>query len=308
MLIIESLTKSFDSLVALDNVSLSVNRGETLGLLGPNGSGKTTLLSIIATLSIPESGTITLNDKDLIKYPQVAREIIGFMPAEFGVPIGMSIGEYMNFFGMISGLSGKSKERMIDQVLELTDLKGREDVGVKGLSTGNKQRLLVAKTLLNDPDLLILDEPSSGLDPRARTEIRLILKELAEMGKTIIISSHILEDIQDICSHVCILEEGRQVVNGAMEDVLDMADAETDLFYVSFENVDLESIESLLNNCGFLDEFQCQAQECELVLQKGRGNDFLQYCIDNQFIILSFGEKKQDLQDLFISSTKGKVT
>ena len=197
---IDDVTKTFDNLVAVSDVSLRVEQGQTLGLIGPNGAGKTTLLRLISSLAKPDSGDIRIHGTSVRKSPRTVRMQLGFMPAEFGSPRNLNIGEYLDYFGCMYGIPKTERQRRIVDVSTLTDLNGREEVMVKGLSTGNKQRLLLAKTLLHDPELLVLDEPASGLDPRARTELRAIVRELASMGKTIIISSHILPDIEEINS------------------------------------------------------------------------------------------------------------
>ena len=215
---VENIWKTYDELVAVKDVSFKLSKGDTLGLIGPNGAGKTTLLRMISSLSKPDQGRVLINDQDIRKNVLSARKKMAFMPAEFGCPRNMTIIEYMDYFACMYGIHRNRRRQTIAEVLELTDLSGRNEILVRSLSTGNKQRLLLAKTLLNDPDLLILDEPSSGLDPRARTEIRAILAELSKMNKTIIISSHILADLQEICSHICIMEAGKLVEVNVIED------------------------------------------------------------------------------------------
>ena len=211
---IENVTKRFDDLVAVDQVTLRLERGKTLGLIGPNGAGKTTLLRLISTLARPDSGDIRVEGESAIEAPRAVRLKLGFMPAEFGSPRNLTILEYLEYFGCMYGIPKGDRQQRIKDVCELTDLSGREGVMVKGLSTGNKQRLLLAKTLLHDPEVLVLDEPASGLDPRARTALRAIIRALAGMGKTIIISSHILPDIEQISDQIGILEAGRLVLDG----------------------------------------------------------------------------------------------
>jgi ABC-2 type transport system ATP-binding protein len=166
---IDNVTKTFDDLVAVHGVSLRVEQGQTLGLIGPNGAGKTTLLRLISTLAKPDSGDIRIHGQSIRDSPKAVRMTLGFMPAEFGSPRNLNIQEYLEYFGCMYGVANNNRSRRIRDVCTLTDLSGREHVMVKGLSTGNKQRLLLAKTLLHDPQLLVLDEPASGRDPRART-------------------------------------------------------------------------------------------------------------------------------------------
>jgi ABC-2 type transport system ATP-binding protein len=214
-----NVTKTYDDLIAVNQVSLTVPLGATLGLIGPNGAGKTSLLRIMSTLSQADSGDVRIEGISVQKEPGAVRRKLGFMPAEFGCPRNVTIEEYLDFFACMYDLSLEERTLRIRDVCELTDLAGRESVYVKGLSTGNKQRLLLAKTLLHDPTVLILDEPASGLDPRARNELRAIIKTLASLHKAIIISSHILPDIEDISDHIGIMEAGHLVLQGNLADL-----------------------------------------------------------------------------------------
>jgi ABC-2 type transport system ATP-binding protein len=181
---IDNVTKSFDDIVAVDRVSLRVQAGQTLGLIGPNGAGKTTLLRIISSLAKPDFGDIRVHGESVYDHPCSVRRKLGFMPAEFASPRNLTIMEYLEYFGCMYDIPICERRQRIGDVCELTDLGGRGDVMIKGLSTGNRQRLLLAKTLLHDPMVLVLDEPASGLDPRARTELRGIIRELASYSST----------------------------------------------------------------------------------------------------------------------------
>ncbi|MEM7384578.1 MAG: ABC transporter ATP-binding protein, partial [Verrucomicrobiota bacterium] len=221
MIALEGVWKTYDTLVAVHDVGFKLGEGETLGLIGPNGAGKTTLLRMLSTLAKPDSGSIEINGFNALTHPREIRRTLAFMPAEFGCPKDLNMREYMDYFACLAGLSGAPRTKAIEEALELTDLIDRQEQMVQGLSTGNRQRLLLAKTLLNNPRLLILDEPSSGLDPRARVEVREILAELASMGKTIVISSHILSDLESICSHIAIMEAGKMVTKGDVAGLKD---------------------------------------------------------------------------------------
>ena len=308
MLHAENLWKAFDKLVAVENVSLEVSRGETMGIIGSNGAGKTTLLRMFSTLAKPDIGTLRINGKDAVQNPLDARLTLAFMPAEFGVPRDMTMREYMQYFACLVGMSGKKAEKMIDQAFDLTDLAGRDDVLVGGLSTGNKQRLLLAKTLLNDPDLLILDEPASGLDPRARVEVREILQELAGMGKAIIISSHILRDLENICSHICVMEEGKIVLDGDVESLKNEGRSEGVFVRIKVPSEDLRRAADIISVLDDVKQCDVVGAELSVTSELKEANFILAALIEANIHIMAMAEDRPDLEDVFIRSTKGKVT
>ena len=305
---IDNVTKTFDDLIAVDSVSLRVQKGQTLGLIGPNGAGKTTLLRVICSLAKPDSGDVRIQGESVTKDPRAVRKHLGFMPAEFGSPRNLAIGEYLEYFGCMYGVPRRQRRQRIQDVCELTDLRGREAVMVKGLSTGNKQRLLLAKTLLHDPQLLILDEPASGLDPRARNELRAIVKQLASLGKTIIISSHILPDIEDISDQIGILEAGRLVLDGNLDTLRSETGASKRSIRIRVEASENERVKALLTalpevkNCDRRDEFIVVASD------EPNGNFVLAELLKHDIRILQFAEDEPDLEEIFMRSTAGKVT
>ena len=226
MIHFEGVTKSFDGKLAVSDIDLHIEENRLFGLIGPNGAGKTTSLRMMATLMKPESGSITVDGLDALRDVHKVRNIVGYMPDAFGTFRGLSCDEYLLFFGQCHGLYGKGLHSRVDAVLELTDLAGHREELTSALSTGMRQRLSLAKTLIHDPKILILDEPASGLDPRARIEIRAFLKELTDMGKTIVISSHILADLEEICTDIAIIEHGQVVWSGPIDAATDTASAE----------------------------------------------------------------------------------
>jgi ABC-2 type transport system ATP-binding protein len=205
---------------ALRGLDLVVERGDLFGLIGPNGAGKTTLIKILATLLRPTEGLATIADLNVVSSPLAVRRRIGYLPDSFGVYEEMRVREYLEFFAASYGLRNPQRNQIVDGVLQLTDLGGKRDDLISALSRGMQQRLGLARVLVHDPDVLLLDEPASGLDPRARIEIRALLKELRRMGKTILISSHILADLADLCNKIGLIEKGRLLYAGGVEEAI----------------------------------------------------------------------------------------
>ena len=305
---IENVTKTFDDLVAVDRISLRVDRGQTLGLIGPNGAGKTTLLRIISSLSRPDSGDIRIQGESVSLHPRSVRRKLGFMPAEFGSPRNQTIGEYLAYFNCMYGIPKPERDQRVRDVCELTDLAGREEVMVKGLSTGNRQRLLLAKTLLHDPQLLVLDEPASGLDPRARTELRAIVRELASMGKTIIISSHILPDIEEISDRIGILEAGKLVLDGDLDSLRERYGSSKRVIKLRVPIDDTPRAAEILTKLSAV--ISCEQRDQSLVVDshEANGNFVLEALLEHKIRILEFSEDNVNLEEIFMRSTAGKVT
>lgn len=221
IVVTESLTKRYNnSFVALDNLNLTIERGSIHGFIGPNGAGKTTTMRILSTLLEPTEGEAWVADYAVTEAPQEVRKRIGYMPDFFGVYDNMKVWEYLDFFGAAYNVPAGQRKGMIGDLLALVDLTAKHDSFVEELSRGMKQRLCLARTLVHNPDLLILDEPASGLDPHARIELRELLKELGALGKTILVSSHILTELAEMCTHVAIIERGKLLVSGSVHDIL----------------------------------------------------------------------------------------
>lgn len=216
---IQGLTKKYGSLTALNELTLNIEEGAVFGFIGPNGAGKTTTMRILTTLLKPTSGKAWIAGHSVTGDPRGVRKAIGYMPDFFGVYDDMKVWEYLDFFAACYHVPKMARAGMIDDLLSLVDLNHKKDAYVENLSRGMKQRLCLARTLAHDPQLLILDEPASGLDPRARIEIRELLRELKNMGKTIFFSSHILAEVADICTEIAILEAGQLIAHGNMEEM-----------------------------------------------------------------------------------------
>ncbi len=221
MISIKHLRKEYDQLIALDNLSLEVPRGECFGLIGPNGAGKTTLLRILATLLEPTFGSVHIRGIDILKEPLQVHKYIGYLSDVFAVYEDMLVWEYLDHFARCYGImSIEQRDKLVDEVLELVSLRERKKAEIKGLSRGMRQRLCLAKTLIHQPEVLLLDEPASGMDPAGRIEFREMLKQLVSLGRTILISSHILTEMADFCTSVAIIERGELLASGRVDDIL----------------------------------------------------------------------------------------
>ena len=219
------LSRVYGNMTALNNLTLTVNRGDLFGFIGSNGAGKTTTLRILATFLAPSGGKAEILGHDVVQDADRVRHIIGYMPDFFGVYKDMEVTEYLDFFGACYKIPAVQREKTVNDVLELVGLSEKKGALIGALSRGMQQRLGLARVLIHDPQLLLLDEPASGLDPRARIEMMAILQELQRMGKTIIISSHILSELQTLCNRVAIIEKGKLIYAGPVQGVRDQMSA-----------------------------------------------------------------------------------
>ncbi|HEY7312318.1 MAG TPA: ABC transporter ATP-binding protein [Gemmataceae bacterium] len=215
----KELTKKYGSVTALDRLTLSVSRGQILGFVGPNGAGKTTTIKILVGLARPTSGSATVAGVDCVRQARKLKRLVGYMPDTFGSYDNMRVGEYLDFFGAAFGLRRRDRARRIGEVLDIAGAASFHDLYVEALSHGMKQRVAIARTLLHDPQVLILDEPANGLDPQARIEMRQLLLDLAERGKTLLVTSHILPELARICHRVAIITRGRLRAYGTLEEI-----------------------------------------------------------------------------------------
>ncbi|MFZ5990064.1 MAG: ATP-binding cassette domain-containing protein [Bacillota bacterium] len=220
MLVIENLVKNYGRFKAVDNLSLEIGKGHIFGFVGANGAGKTTTMKIVAGLLKPTSGKVMVDGMDTGLHPVSYKKKIGYMPDFFGVYDDLKVTEYMDFYAGVYGIEKSERTKIADELLELVNLSDKKDAYVDSLSRGMKQRLCLARSLIHNPELLILDEPASGLDPRARVEMKEVLKELRDMGKTIIISSHILPELAELCTSIGIIEHGKMAISGTVEEIM----------------------------------------------------------------------------------------
>lgn len=308
-----NLTKKYGELVALDNLNLSIDEGVCFGFIGPNGAGKTTTIKILATLLKPTWGEARIDGKVIGYQNALIRPIIGYVPDFMGAYEDMVVLEYLEFFASCYGIHGKRRQQVVQDVLELTDLTYKANSEVNGLSRGMQQRLSVARVLLHDPKVLLMDEPNSGLDPRARIEMRELLKELRRMGKTIIISSHILPELAELCTAVGIIEQGKLVYAGPMSDIMARARAGT-VVQVTVEDRHEQAAELLRGVRGIL----------RVQLSDGDGRVRIDVTLDPQmgiavseipsrliaqgFRISAMHEERVNLETAFMKLTKGLVS
>lgn len=303
MLKIRNLTKRYGRYTALDSLNLQIDRGEIFGFVGPNGAGKTTTMKIMAGLLKADAGEIYIDDIKLFEDYNRLKEVIGYMPDFFGVYDNLQVMEYLEFYASAYGMETRQARRLGGHLLEMVHLEGKEECYVDELSRGMKQRLCLARALIHDPQFLILDEPASGLDPRSRFEFKEILKELRDNGKTIIISSHILMELAEMCTSIGIIERGKMILQGSIEDILEMVDTSNPLIIRVYDQVDTavllkreEKIESLTirGNSIFASFSGNREEEARL----------LKTLIDNGVLVQSFSREQGSLESLFLKITE----
>ncbi|MFJ7830050.1 ATP-binding cassette domain-containing protein [Peribacillus sp. NPDC097284] len=307
MIEIIQLTKQYGTFTALDHLDLQIDKGTVFGFVGQNGAGKSTTFSILATLLAPTSGTAYINGYNISKEPKQVRSQIGYMPDFFGVYDQLKAEEYLDFYGASYGIPVSERSKLIPQLLELVNLSDKKDSYVDLLSRGMKQRLCLARSLIHDPEVLILDEPASGLDPRARVEMREILKELKHMGKTILISSHILPELAEMCDVLGIIDQGKLKAQGSVAEIQHKLQGEKSLIIKVHKDIE-RSIAFLEDNP---DISQINTHVDEKTIQflfkgdAGAQQQLLKSCMLQDLPIVSFSEIETDLEDVFMEITKG---
>ena len=309
MAVIETidLTKKYGGFTALDNFNLSIEEGEIFGFIGPNGAGKTTTIRILATLLAPTSGKAFVAGHDVTKDPRAIKKILGYMPDDFGVYDGMRLREYLDFFGAAYRIPGRERRGIIDDVLQLTDLTSKADEYVSAFSRGMKQRCCLAKTLIHNPTVLLLDEPASGLDPRARIEMKELLKTLSGMGKTILVSSHILSELGDMSTKIGIIERGKLLASGNVKDILAGIRQALELRIEALEGGD--AVEAALKSTPGIAGYERSGGDFHVRTNMGREEmaELHARIVRDGAKLLFFGEEQGSLEDLFLTVTKGGV-
>jgi ABC-2 type transport system ATP-binding protein len=302
-----NLTKRYGKLIALNNLHLDIEEGECFGYIGPNGAGKTTTIRILSTLLQPTWGEARVCGHVVGYESRKIRPLIGYVPDFFGAYEDMVVQEYLEFFASAYDITGKKRAKIVGDVLELTDLSYKRDAFVDSLSRGMKQRLSIARVLLHDPKVLLLDEPASGLDPRARIEIRELLKELHRMGKTIVISSHILPELADLCTSIGILEQGELIFHGSVREAMRRARAGTTVHVVTPD--DHELARQILSKLPNVEDVQINNGTVVVNLNT-ETTDFsfiAQALLQNKVRIQEIKPEEVNLETAFMRLTKGIV-
>ncbi|MEK7486282.1 MAG: ABC transporter ATP-binding protein [Planctomycetota bacterium] len=313
MIEVQELNKQFGSFSALKNVSFKAEKGEIVGFIGPNGAGKTTMIRILATLEDPSSGTAKISGYSVLNDPEKVRQSIGFMPDYYGTYDGIEVWEYLDFFAAAYKIPRSKRKKIVADVMELTDLTQVPNKLISTLSKGMKQRLCLAKTLIHDPQVLILDEPAAGLDPRARIELKMLLKELSTMGKTILISSHILTELADFIHSVVIIEHGEVKAFGSINTIREAfhekISKESQLLLIQVHQQSEEAFEILKKNeCVLQAEIKSNGIEFEFLGSDGEIYLVLKDLIDKQIPITSLKKIEKGLEDIFMQVTDGVVS
>ena len=308
MIELNGFGKDYGEFTAVECLDLKINEGEMFGFIGPNGAGKSTSIRFMTTLLRATRGDGSVNGFSISQNPMDVRRSIGYMPDAFGVYDGMKVWEFLDFFAVAYKIGRTKRKQVIRDVLELLDLTYKRDDYVNGLSRGMKQRLCLAKTLVHDPPVLILDEPASGLDPRARVEVKELLKELRRMGKTILISSHILTELADCCTSIGIIERGKLLMHGPIDEVYNQIRGNQVIEARFGSNFDqglsiVRSDPNVRNVDVDGNKIMIEFAEAEV-----NPSELLKKLVSNDVEVINFGRKDPNLEDVFMMVTKGLVS
>ncbi|MDA3962315.1 MAG: ABC transporter ATP-binding protein [Planctomycetota bacterium] len=304
---VDRLTVRYGRLTAVNDISFGIGRGAVFGFIGPNGAGKSSTIKVMATLLRPSTGRVRIGGIDVRRDPDAIRRMIGYVPDAFGVYEDLNVEEYLHFFAAAYRIPRADRKRIIGDSLELTDLTQKTRSPVDGLSRGMKQRLSIARVLLHDPKLLLLDEPASGLDPRARIEMRELLKELQRMGKTILVSSHILSELAQLCSQIGIIEAGQMVAHGPMETLFAQVDLKR-VVHVQFARDEEGVVEKVMAMTGVadvqrqVDRYAVQIHEGAVAIEQLHGE-----LHELGLGIRMFQPEALDMETAFMKLTEGKT-
>lgn len=301
------LTRMYGNVAALQGLDLTVNRGDLFGFIGSNGAGKTTTLRILATFLSPSAGRADVLGHDVVRQADAVRHVIGYMPDFFGVYKDMEVTEYLDFFGACYKIPTAQREKTVNDVLELVGLSEKKGSLIGALSRGMQQRLGLARVLIHDPQLLLLDEPASGLDPRARIEMMAILQELQRLGKTIIISSHILSELQTLCNRVAIIEKGKLIYSGPVQGVRDQM-AQGRVIWVRVSSDQVKAME-LLRTCPDISEVSATDGEIKVTLasQEADHSIVADVLVHGGAKLTELREDEIGLEEVFMRVTRGET-
>lgn len=307
VVITKNLTKRYGEFTALDRLSIEVNRGAILGFIGPNGAGKTTTIKILVGLSRPTEGEASIAGADCVRDARRIKKLVGYMPDRFGSYDNMRVREYLDFFGAAFGIGRKKRNDRIDEVLETTSATYMQDRYVETLSHGMQQRVGIARTLLHDPEVLILDEPANGLDPQARIEMRALLLKLASMGKTLIVTSHILPELSRICDQVAIITHGKLRAAGPLDEIMRQVRQQRTVEVQLAGQDQIESASRVIGEVIPDGEVNSSSAEAIVRFATDQGDeqlgDVLSELIKQGVRVTQFREVQADLEDAFLSVT-----
>lgn len=304
MLLIRDLEKSYGNFKAVNGLNLEISKGEIFGFIGPNGAGKSTTMKIIAGLMSPDAGKVKVGGIDVIKNNKKLKEKIGYMPDFFGAYDNLKAIEYLEFYGSIYGILGKEARKLGMDLLELVNLKDKYNSDVNGLSRGMKQRLCLARCLVHNPELLILDEPASGMDPRARFEMKGILKNLKDMGKTVIVSSHILPELGEICSKIGIIEKGKMICTGTVDEIMLEVSGNTPININVLDKI--EEAVKVLKEIPYVGKTKINGNiiDCYFKGSDKEISKILKTLINNNIPVVTLNKSIGNLEDIFMKITE----
>lgn len=302
-----NLRKDFGAARAVDNISFSFSSGEIVGFVGPNGAGKTTTMRILATLDEPTDGDAKIDDVSIVEMPEKARQLIGYVPDALPMHRDISVHEYLDFFARAYGLAGTQRRQVVENIEEFTNLTSIRDKTLYALSKGMKQRVSLARALLHDPPVLVMDEPAAGLDPRGRVELRELLRVLSGQGKAILISSHILTELSEICDGAVIIEQGRIIAAGTLQDIAKPEiEQHTVLIRSLSQQDDLHKSLLLMPNVAAVNQLENEI-EAKITGSEEACSDLLGNLIRDGYRIVEFKQRGEDLESIFMNVTKGDV-
>ena len=304
---LQNLCRNFGATRAVDNVSFTVPRGSVFGYIGPNGAGKTTSMRILSTLELPTSGDALVEGLSSVNDPDRVRSRLGFMPDSFGTYSDTNCAEYLDFFARSHGILGRQRTRRLRWVMDFTGLKSLAYKPIRGLSKGMRQRLCLGRALIHDPAVLILDEPAAGLDPRARIELRKMIRALASENKTILISSHILTELAEMCDHVGIIEQGRLLATGSVDEIRKTLRPSREIRLRIAG--DKQTAMNLLSEYDWVDKLDQDTQGIRFSIRGGDQNQIqlLRDLIHAGIEVLEFAAQDESLEDVFLQITQGRV-
>jgi ABC-2 type transport system ATP-binding protein len=308
---VDNLCKSFGKTRAVSDLSFTFQTGQIFAFVGPNGAGKTTTMRIMATLDTPDRGRCRFDGLNIIHYPEKARRLIGYMPDNLPTHRDLSVHDYLDFFARAYGLRGRRRKTMIEQIEDFTNLKGIRDKTLKALSKGMKQRVSLARALVHDPPLLIMDEPAAGLDPRARVELRELLRALADQGKAILISSHILTELAEMADGAVIIERGRLLRAGTMTQIYNHGREDTEPYqHVAIRTrADNDRLHRALLEMPNVKQARLAGNhvEAEVIGDEDAACELVAQLLNRGFRVIEFKQVQADLEQLFMDVTRGEV-